>query len=279
MSAAVMASPQSQSTISFMPREHGATAMLLIPFVSAAILSREWRWTELAALGAVFCTFAAKDPLVVVARQRWVWKSRHPETDVAKIWLAGEAAILLLCGLVLAASWPMWAWGAAGAGAIAFSALAVTVTVKNRQRSTLFQIASAIALSSTSVAAGLSATGRVEPWCWQLWVLCALQATAGILVVHARLEARIAARKATGATANRTPAVVASYVLLCASLAAAIAIEPWLAAALALAGAGYLYDLRRQKDAAALQLPLKQVGLRTLSLSIAYALLVIAGLW
>ena len=251
--------------------------MLLIPFFSAAILAREFRWAEIAALAAALCTFAVKDPLVVLARQQWVWKQRRPETDAAKAWVTGEGLILAACGLVLVFSWPFWTLAAAGAGALAFSALAVLVSVKNHQRSTLFQIASAAALSSTSLAACLSATGEVEPWCWRLWALCALQATAGILVVHARLEARIAARKATPVDSTwRRPAVVAAVALLCAS---AFAGQPFITAALILAGAGYLYDLHRQKNPASSQMPLKRVGLQALALSIAYALLIIVGLW
>src|SRR3974377_442123 len=107
MSAAAMTSAQQPTSVSFMPREHGATAMLLIPFFSAAILAREWRWSELAALLAVCCTFAAKDPLVVLARQRWIWRQRRPETDVAKTWLIGEGLILAACGVVLATTWPL----------------------------------------------------------------------------------------------------------------------------------------------------------------------------
>src|SRR5438270_5102721 len=93
---------------SFIPREHGATAMLLIPFCSAAILAREWRWTELAALLAALSTFAAKDPLVVLARQRWVWKQLHPETEAARSWLLGTAPVIATCGVVLAIAWPLW---------------------------------------------------------------------------------------------------------------------------------------------------------------------------
>src|ERR1051326_357153 len=196
MSAAAMATSQRQtSTISFVPREHGATAMLLIPFFSAAILSRQWRWAELAVLVAAVCTMAAKDPLVVLARQRWVWKRHHPETDAAEKWLLVEAFIIAGCVLVLAASWPWWTLAVAGAVVAGFSALTVVVSVKNRQRSTAFQIASAIVLSSTALVTSLSATGDVPPWAWRLWVLCAMQAAAGIFVVHARLDARIAARK------------------------------------------------------------------------------------
>jgi hypothetical protein len=278
MSATVMTSPRQHA--SFVPREHGATAMLLIPFFSAAILAREWHWTEPIALLAALTIFAAKDPLVVTARQRWIWQQHHPETDLAKSWLARESLTLAACGLVIAATWPLWAVAAFGAGALGFSALAVAINVRNKQRSTLFQICSAFALSATSLAACLSATRSVQPWCWWLWALCALQATGGILVVHARLEARNAARKATPhENPWRKPAMTAAFILLGAAIVAATVHQLWIAVALAFAGAGYLYDLHRQKSPSALQMSLKQVGLQAMSLSIAYALLLIAGLW
>src|SRR5208282_5109211 len=85
----------------FLPREHGATAMLLMPIVCAAVLSRAWRWSELATLAAAFAALAAKDPMVVLARQRFVWVERHAETAVAAKWFAAWMAVLVLSGLVL----------------------------------------------------------------------------------------------------------------------------------------------------------------------------------
>jgi len=38
---------------------------------------------------AAFAALAAKDPLVVLARQRFVWKQPHPETAIAARWFAG----------------------------------------------------------------------------------------------------------------------------------------------------------------------------------------------
>lgn len=254
--------------------------MLLIPFFSAAILARQFRWEEIAVLIAASCVFAAKDPLVVLARQRWVWKERHPETDAAKTWLIGEGVILAACGLVLSASWPLWMLGAIGIGVLTFSALAVAVTIRNRQRSALFQIISALALTSTSLAAGLSASGSIKPWCWWLWALCALQATAGILVVHARLEARIAARKIIPHDrAYPGPAVRTCVALIGAAMIASLARQPWIAIALLLAAMGYIYELVRQRKIASLQMPLTRVGLQAMSLSIVYASLVVVGLW
>jgi hypothetical protein len=268
----------------FLPREHGATAMLLTPIVCAAILAREWRWAELATLTAAFAALAAKDPMVVLARQRFVWKQRHPETAAAARWLAGWSVFLVASGLVLLTAWPLKAIVAMGLGVGVFSALAVAVNLKNRQRSTLFQIASAAALTSTSLATSLSATGAIAPWCWWLWLLLALQSTTGILVVHARLDARIAARVAPRATAParedfRRAAQISLIVLISSSVTAIVLRRGFVAMALLVAAVGCEYDLRRQRSTAALQIPLTKVGQRALALASLFASLLILGLW
>lgn len=271
--------PSKQSTW-FLPREHGATAMLFTPIVCAAILARTWHWAEFATLTAAFAALAAKDPMVVLARQRFVWKQWHPETAVAARWFVGWTILLALSGLVLLAAWPFTATLSLGFGVAVFSVLAIAVNVKNRQRSTLFQIASAFALTSSSLATSLSATGTIAPWCWGLWLFLALQATAGILVVHARLDARIALRGTPPTGANyRRAAQIALVVLAGAAVLAIFFRRAWIALALLIAVAGYTYDLHRQRDAAALQLPLKAVGQQALALSSLYAVLLIIGLW
>jgi len=254
--------------------------MLLMPIVSVAILAREWRWAELATLAAAFAALAAKDPLVVLARQRFVWKQLHPETAIAAQWLAGWMSLLAISGLVLMAAWPFKALGAMGVGAGIFLALTILVNVKNWQRSTLFQIASAAALTSSSLATCLSATVTIAPWCWWFWLFTMMQATAGILVVHARLDARIAMRGTVLADHRfRRAALVTLGVIAAAAVTAGILKRGWIALALLMAVAGYGYDLVRQRDASALQLPLKTVGLRALTLSSVFSSLLMVGFW
>jgi len=254
--------------------------MLLTPIACAAILARHWHWSELATLAAAFAALAAKDPMVVLLRQRFVWKQRNPETANAARWFAGWMLLLLGSGLVLLASWPFTAIVGMGLGVVLYSVLAIAVNVKNRQRSTLFQIASAAALTSSSLATALSATGTIPRWCWWLWMLLAMQATAGILVVHARLDARIALRSAAPASLQfRRAAQVALGVMACAAIAAGILRRGWIALALVVAIVGFWTDLRGQLDSTALQMPLKRVGQRALALSSLFSALLILGLW
>lgn len=254
--------------------------MLFTPIVCAAILAREWRWSEAATLAAAFAALAAKDPIVLLARQRFIWKTQHPETKAAAWWLTGWIAILILSGLVLVFSWPLKAVLAMGLGVALFSALAIGINIQNRQRSTLFQIASAVALTSSSLATSLSASGNIAPWCWWLWLLLALQATSGILVVHARLDARIASRSAAPAREEfRHAAQISLIVLACAAVAAIVLRRRWVALALLVAVLGYGYDLHRQRNTEALQIPFTKVGQRALALSSLFASLLTLGLW
>lgn len=262
--------------------------MLFTPMICAALLARQWHWSELATVLAAFAALTAKDPMVILARQRFVWKQQHPETAAAARWFAGWMVLLVLSGLVLLAMWPLAVLIPMGLGVGVFSLLAILVNVKNRQRSTLFQIASALALTSSSLAISLSATGGIARWCWWLWLLLAMQAATGILVVHARLDARIQARKsgsgpvpvdASGTEKFRRAAFVSLAVLLGASIAAAVLGRFWIALGLLIAAAGYGVDLRSQLDPDALQMPLTTVGRRALALSSLYAVLLILGLW
>ncbi len=111
----------------------------------------------------------------------------------------------------------------------------------------------------------------------------AMQATAGILVVHARLGARIALRQARPAEERRVSfrgAAQASLIALaCASATTAVLGHLWMALALLIPVAGYWDDLRCQRNEVDLQLPLKQVGQRALALSSLFAVLLIVGFW
>ncbi len=278
--AAMTVTPEKGAAQVFIPREHGATAMLLIPFFAAAILLRRVYWPEFVALVAIGCSFAMKDSLVVIARQRFVWKQTHVETKVAMRSALLQSLLLVACGitLLIVRDWPPLVL--LFLGSVAFTVLAVTLNVRNRQRSEWFQVASAVALSSTCLVTCLSATSVIPEWCWLLWFLCVLQAVAGIFVIHARLDARVAARNRQVANnRNRWAALVCEFVLLLTGLIFAFMARPWIAAALFIAAACYLSELRRQKNPQSLQTPLKRIGIEALLLSTGYALVIIIGLW
>jgi hypothetical protein len=139
------------------------------------------------------------------------------------------------------------------------------------------QLASALGLTGSSVAAAMAATGTIPPWCWWLWGLSAAHAAAGILVVHARLDARIATKQKQAAP-GRNPAYLAQA-LLGALIPVALVKSPWLGAALLISAAEHLWTLARLDRPQVAQTPLRTVGLRALALSVGYSALLITGLW
>ena len=268
-------------SVTFLPREHGGTAMLLSPFLYAAVLARRFTWLEAAALIAAVMAFAMKDPLIVLFRQWLVWTHLRPETAIARRRLAVEGPVLAACAAALLVYGPRREFALLGMGAGVFGALAVWITVRNRQRSEWFQVASAIALTASSLATCLAALGQIPAWGWLLWALCAMQSTTGIFVVHARLEARAASHRAEPSQPGaRRHAKIAIAVMVIAAAAAGVLGYRWfIPAALLIAAAGYGWELRRQADRASLRMLLTRVGQQALTLSILYGVLIVAGLW
>lgn len=264
----------------FFPREHGATAMLLAPFAASAILARTVSPRELAALLAALALYAVKDPLVALARQRRGGRDNPEETRVWRTQALVHLLVLALCSGFLLWAGPAIPWLCLGFGGVVFLSLAIGVHLRNRQRAVGFQLASAAALTSGSVVAALSATGRIPGWSPLLWLLFAAQSAAGIFTVHSRLDARIAAAKSlpNPPQTSRRAALASVTVLAVAGVAGLIRHSPAIAAGLFVAAAGYGWDLQRQKSPESLRTPLTTIGLQSLSLALVYGTLVVVGL-
>src|SRR5580692_2927315 len=123
---------ESARKASLFPREHGAWGMLGQPFLGAvailAILGERIPWAVIPATGAVLVVFLIREPLMVLARQRWMWRDaagERAESRVARRYVAVELAVLAAMGLWLLTAWPWWLVVALGAGAGALTALAV----------------------------------------------------------------------------------------------------------------------------------------------------------
>lgn len=262
------------------PREHGAWSLLLQPFLVAAILARTWHWSLIPALIGVVVVFIVRQPLITLARQQYVWKTPHPETAEAWRWLAGCAVAGAASGIALVFRWPFDLLAFLALAAAVMTLTATWATIRNRQRSTILQIVSAGGLTASTVAAAASScSGQIPGWVWWLWGAMALQATASILVVHARLEARIRVRKSL--SLDRPDS---AYGALCVLLLAAVTLgargEWILAAALAIPAIVHWVDLTAiRRGGQTLDTPLTTIGFRAMGLSIASNLMLVIGLW
>jgi hypothetical protein len=256
--------------------------MVAFPFVSAAVLAREPDWLMLPAALAVLGAFSIREPLVVLGRQALVWREPRAESRAALRWLAMSLGVVAASGAALLAHRSWVALAALGLGASALLGLATTLTVLNRQRSVGLQLASAAGLSASALVAWLSARERIEATAWWLWAVHAAFSAAAVLVVHARLDARVAARRPEESGAARRSlrrALAAQAGLLLVGALCLAWGRPLLTVPLTLAAATHAMDLRRLGQPASLTMPLRHVGFRALGLAAAYSVLVIAALW
>lgn len=257
-----------------LPREHGAWGLLLLPFAFAALLARRWEWPLLAAFGLALTGFLIREPLIVLARQRWVWREKQPESALAWKCLVCEVPLAAGLWLALASRVPLVPLAALTGVALAVTGLAVWMTVNNRQRSLPLQLISSAGLSTTCLLAALVTLSGIPRWAWWLWALLTTHAAGAILVVRARLEARAGSGTSIWAKALRFQA--ASGI---AALAVAVSGRPLAAAALAFSAVVCLWELARLRKPEALTEPLKQVGWRTLGASLLQGALAAAAFW
>lgn len=250
--------------------------MLLQPFFAAVIILHRPMWTIVPALAAVVLVFLIREPLIVLARQRFIWKTPHPETPLAVRYVFIELGLAAAAGAALWIVWPWWLLAMLGVLAAMFTRLAVDMTIRNRQRAVWFQALSAAGLASSGLVACLAIAAGIPRWGWWLWALHAAYFLAAIQVVHARLDARIAARKgATVAIARETLWTQAAFAA--AGIALIATGHRWYGAAALFATLVHAFNLRTLSAQKALALPMKTVGLRAMAFSIVFTLLVVAG--
>lgn len=255
-----------------MPREHGAWAMLLIPFVSALLLARRLTWETLPAAVAVVGMFLVREPLVVL------WRG-FGETQAARASLAWYGPAIALSGTWLAWRLPWKPLAALGLMAAALLAVSTHLVANNQRRSVLLQLCSAAGLNASAAVGWLAVRQEIEtPVLW-LWGLQFAHSAASLLTIHARLEARIAARRKQDVDRLRSQAGWAQGFLVLAAVFTAALGGPLLSLALLFSGFVHTRDLLRMRNPEFLATPLTRVGLRELAISGVFSALVLVGLW
>lgn len=261
-----------------LPREHGSWGMLLFPLVSAMILTRRWEWSLAAAVAAGLAVFLLREPLLVLARQRYVWRESRPESAAARRSLLVFGGLLAASGAWLAAVAPLPGLIGLGLAAAALTGVAIYGALHNLQRSPMLQIAGAAGLTASALLPCLAA--GLTPDATLLLLIAAHIAHSGgsVLVVHARLEAARALKSNT-ALRDRPVAAVA-WLVLHAITAAALAAGGALGLGLILVVplGVHAADLARLRDPQFLRTPLRRVGFRELGLSAIFSALVVAAL-
>lgn len=242
--------------------------MLLLPYAAAVWLVAPHPGRAAAAFVLVMTLFLVREPLIVLARQRWVWRTPHAESRSARQWLLVLAPLMAVSTLVAIPplAWPMAA--AFGSGASLLMAASIALAVRNRQHSALFQAAGSTGLAASSLAVALT-TPPVDISAWIVWGASALHGISAIPVVHARLAMR----------RRQTPSLAAAAAGAAITLAIAAALFPArLSMALAFSGAVHVCEWASLRSPGAAQAPLALLGLRLMTESIVFTAILVWAL-
>jgi len=187
------------------PREHGAWAMLLLPFLCGVAVTGTARWESLAALAVILAVFLAQEPALTLLRRRFVWREPRDASRQAgwSLCLLLPPAAAALAILFVRLPWkPLAALSGVAAVLMAWRAV---FTLSNKQRFVLLQVVEAAGLTSTALLGYLSAHGSLDRVAWMLWGAFSVHHAAALFVIRARLEAIIGSKAKTPAAPARQP--------------------------------------------------------------------------
>jgi hypothetical protein len=298
LSRAVAARPSSRSFMSglMIPREHGAWGMVALPFIAATLVVGGWgKLTTLAAALGVFSTFLLRTPLQVLWRywaavrksanqnqarnQRGAAAASRPDISDARFSSLLYGSVAMISGIYLFRRLPLMPLLLMTCGAVILTITILFLVSRNHQRHPALQIASAVGMSAAALPAYFAAHGRLDPIAFWIWLLCAVDSAASVLVVHSRLEAIVASRKTTPSPLpHRRNALLAQAGLGIFLVALAALGRPWLILPFVPTCALHCWDFKQLHSKTRTRVSMHRVGLMQLAASIAFCTLLIAVL-
>lgn len=169
-----------------LPKEHGAWAMVYVPFVLGVLVAGRISWRVLLLGLATTFLFVARESLMA-----W-WRARRRGQR------ADTASRLLVIYLVLAALWggPLvivdQLYGLLPLSALVLVLLMVNVeqATRREERTVLAEVLAIVGLTATAPAAHYVACGRWESTAWWLWALSILYFVSSVFYVKLRVLIR-----------------------------------------------------------------------------------------
>ena len=284
-----------------LPREHGAWAMVALPFITAAIIGGGWPGLlTLAAALATLSIFMLRTPLTALWRmevnaQRLpplrmrqgaaipAANSRGTERHNALVSVLVYSVVATVAGGLLLWTLPAIPLLAMGCGAVLLTVATLFLVVRNYQRYPALQIVSAAGLTASSLPAYLAAHGHLDRIAFYIWALFAVHSSASVLVVHAQLEAAVAGRKRAAAETgrpHRRNAWIAQVSLWLGLAVIAISGRPWMIVPFLPACLLHAWSLRRfgsdlPGGVSPGRISIRQVGFANLGASLVFCLLLV----
>jgi len=193
-----------------LPKEHGAWAMLYVPFILGGAVAGRVNWQVLLLLLSATAVFISRESLLVY------WRALARGRDAAEV---GRALLLYLAlaaafGLPLILAFKLF-WllplGAIGAALLLINGRQAT---RMEERSTMSEIMAIGGLTMTAPAAYYTASGRWEMTALWLWLLSALYMASSVFYIKLRVYRLNPRKEAEQRQALRSCAFYHSFLIV-----------------------------------------------------------------
>lgn len=167
-----------------LPKEHGAWAMLCIPFVAGVLVAGSVSLSLLLLALSVVFVFIARESLLRWRRAQ----SRRLQSDRAKRFVLGYLTLAGLLGAPLFLVYHLYWLVPIGLAALVLLAVNTLQAVRRDDRSILGEILAIGGLTLTAPAAHYVARGVLQGAALWLWALCLLYFTSSVFYVKLRVN-------------------------------------------------------------------------------------------
>ncbi len=254
------------------PREHGAWAMLLMPYLIGTGVSGAWAAPQgLLFLSAAVCCFSARYPLALAIKQ-------HGTAQRAIVWTAIYCALAASSGLTLLFAYGRWYVLPLAVVALSLMALQQALRAARLDRSTAGELIAFAGLVLTGPGVYYAISGRLDVIAASIWLLSFLYA--GASVFYVRLRGRQRPKRAANLNLWQRVQLgggLAAYQGCSIILLVLLAVSHQIPTLAPLAFAPLTIKVARDILTAAPQLNLRRLGLLEVGHSVAFTALLIAA--
>ncbi|MDW8240918.1 MAG: YwiC-like family protein [Acidobacteriota bacterium] len=166
-----------------LPKEHGAWAMLYVPFLIGILVAGRVSLPVLLLLLAVSCLFIARESLL----PWWRARRRGQRADAARRMMLIYLTLAALFGAPLLFYFHLWKLVWLGVPVLILLAVNAEQATRREDRTILGEILAIIGLTTTAPAAHYVAGGAWQPTALWLWALNAFYFTSSVFYVRWRV--------------------------------------------------------------------------------------------
>lgn len=192
-----------------LPREHGAWAMLYVPFAVAALVAWTWSVRLLLLLVSVTFVFIARESLLA-----W-WRSRNRgrEDFQARRFMIGYLLLAALFGMPIVAGYKLYWLVPIAVATAALLVINAQQAVRREDRTISGEIMAIAGLTLTAPAAYYVSLGAFDRTALWLWALCAFYFASSIFYIKLRVHTLNARKEGARRQAWRRCALYHSILL------------------------------------------------------------------